>query len=194
MSAAGPRARRAGRVGPRSTSISASRCCTRPWLASCPRPCSAPSARRTWFSASQIPGGLLRTLLEPFSGENDIDVISVRTAEGHLLIVRTRLVRPRIGVAVPYTYEDALVAETVFGFCALRASSSSGAREKGGECRNRATSSRQPAGESPVRGDARVPGREAPVRGREAGCEAGWNNRPVRSMKRSLQRRHRNPR
>ncbi len=60
--------------------------------------------------------------------------------------------------------------------------------------RNRATSSRQPAGASPARGDARVPGREAPVPGREVGCEAGWNNRPVRSMKRSLQRRHIYPR
>src|SRR6266542_3057088 len=59
--------------------------------------------------------------------------------------------------------------------------------------RNRSTSSGQPAGESPVRGDARVPGSEAPVRGREAGCEAGWINWPVRGMKRSLRRRHCSP-
>ena len=42
---------------------------------------------------------------------------------------------------------------------------------------------------SPVRGDAKVPGSEAPGFGREAGVEAGWNEWPVRSMKRSLQRR-----
>ncbi len=38
--------------------------------------------------------------------------------------------------------------------------------------RNRTRSSGQPAGASPVWGDVRVPGSEAPVRGREAGCEA----------------------
>jgi hypothetical protein len=57
----------------------------------------------------------------------------------------------------------------------------------------RSTSSGQPAGGSPVRGDARVPGSEAPVRRREAGCEAGWINWPVRSIKRSLRRRKRSP-
>jgi hypothetical protein len=59
--------------------------------------------------------------------------------------------------------------------------------------RNRSTSSGQPAGESPVRGDARVPGSEAPVRRREAGCEAGWSDWPVRSIKRSLRRRECSP-
>jgi hypothetical protein len=59
--------------------------------------------------------------------------------------------------------------------------------------RNRSTSSGQPAGGSPVRGDARVPGSEAPVRRREAGCEAGWIDWPVRSMKRSLRRRECSP-
>jgi hypothetical protein len=59
--------------------------------------------------------------------------------------------------------------------------------------RNRSTSSGQPAGGSPVRGDARVLGRETPVRRREAGCEAGWNNWPVRSIKRSLRRRECSP-
>jgi len=54
---------------------------------------------------------------------------------------------------------------------------------------DRATSSRQPAGASPVRGDAKVPGSRAPGSGREAGVEAGPSNWPVRSMKRSLQRR-----
>src|SRR6266542_2876000 len=57
-------------------------------------------------------------------------------------------------------------------FRALRASSSSGAREKGGQRRNRATSSRQPAGASPARGDARVPGSTAPGVGRDPGVEA----------------------
>jgi len=62
--------------------------------------------------------------------------------------------------------------------------------------RNRATSSRQPAGASPARGDARVPGSSTPGVGREPGVEAeedrpveGAGNWPVRSMKRSLQRR-----
>ena len=59
--------------------------------------------------------------------------------------------------------------------------------------RNRSTSSGQPAGVSPVWGDARVPGSEAPVRRREAGCEAGWIDWPVRSMKRSLRRRKCSP-
>ena len=59
--------------------------------------------------------------------------------------------------------------------------------------RNRSTSSGQPAGGSPVRGDARVPGSEAPVRRREAGFEAGWNDWPVRSIKRSLRRRKCSP-
>jgi len=59
--------------------------------------------------------------------------------------------------------------------------------------RNRSTSSGQPAGVSPVRGDARVPGSEAPVRRREAGCEAGWIDWPVRSIKRSLRRRKCSP-
>ena len=45
---------------------------------------------------------------------------------------------------------------------------------KGGALRrNRATSSRQPAGVSPVRGDARVPGSAAPGVGRDPGVEAG---------------------
>ena len=60
--------------------------------------------------------------------------------------------------------------------------------------RNRSTSSGQPAGGSPVWGDAGVPGSEAPVRRREAGCEAGWNDWPVRSIKRSLRRRKCSPR
>jgi hypothetical protein len=62
--------------------------------------------------------------------------------------------------------------------------------------RNRATSSRQPAGVSPVWGDARVPGSSTPGVGRDLDVEAeedrprcGAGNRPVRSMKRSLQRR-----
>lgn len=59
--------------------------------------------------------------------------------------------------------------------------------------RNRSTSSGQPAGVSPVPGDARVPGSEAPVRRREAGCEAGWSDWPVRSIKRSLRRRQCSP-
>ncbi len=68
----------------------------------------------------------------------------------------------------------------------------------GGMCvqRNRATSSRQPAGASPVRGDARVPGSSTPGVGREPGVEAeedrlieGAGDWPVRSIKRSLQRR-----
>ena len=59
--------------------------------------------------------------------------------------------------------------------------------------RNRSTSSGQPAGVSPVRGDARVPGSEAPVRRREAGFEAGWSDWPVRSIKRSLRRRKCSP-
>jgi hypothetical protein len=57
----------------------------------------------------------------------------------------------------------------------------------------RSTGTGQPVGESPVRGDARVPGSEAPVRRREAGCEAGWINWPVRSIKRSLRRRKCSP-
>ncbi len=67
--------------------------------------------------------------------------------------------------------------------------------------RNRATSSRQPAGVSPVRGDARVPGSSTPGVGREPGVEAeedrpleGAGDWPVRSMKRSLQRRQESPR
>ena len=59
--------------------------------------------------------------------------------------------------------------------------------------RNRSTSSGQPAGVSPVRGDARVPGSETSVRRREAGFEAGWSNWPVRSIKRSLRRRKCSP-
>jgi hypothetical protein len=59
--------------------------------------------------------------------------------------------------------------------------------------RYRSTSSGQPAGVSPVRGDARVPGREAFVRRREAGSEAGWIDWPVRSIKRSLRRRKCSP-
>ena len=59
--------------------------------------------------------------------------------------------------------------------------------------RNRSTSSGQPAGVSPVRGDARGPGSDAPVRRREAGCEAGWITWPVRSIKRSLRRRKCSP-
>jgi hypothetical protein len=59
--------------------------------------------------------------------------------------------------------------------------------------RNRSTSSGQPAGVSPVRGDARVPGSDAPVRRREAGSEAGWSDWPVRSIKRSLRRRKCSP-
>ena len=48
-----------------------------------------------------------------------------------------------------------------------------GRQEKGGRPRrNRATSSRQPAGVSPVRGDARVPGSTAPGVGRDPGVEA----------------------
>ncbi len=34
----------------------------------------------------------------------------------------------------------------------------------------------EPAGESPVWGDARVPGSEAPDSGREAWVEAGWSD------------------
>jgi hypothetical protein len=59
--------------------------------------------------------------------------------------------------------------------------------------RNRSISSGQPAGGSPVRGDARVLGSEVPVRRREAGCEAGWSDWPVRSIKRSLRRRKCSP-
>jgi hypothetical protein len=59
--------------------------------------------------------------------------------------------------------------------------------------RLRPGSSGQPAGVSPVRGDARVPGSEASVRRREAGCEAGWIDWPVRSIKRSLRRRKCSP-
>jgi hypothetical protein len=59
--------------------------------------------------------------------------------------------------------------------------------------RNRSTSSGQPAGVSPVWGDARVPGSDAPVRRREVGCEAGWSDWPVRSIKRSLRRRKCSP-
>ena len=44
-------------------------------------------------------------------------------------------------------------------------------------------SSREPAGESPVRGDAKVPGSEAPGVGRDAGVEAGWSKWPVRNIK-----------
>jgi hypothetical protein len=67
--------------------------------------------------------------------------------------------------------------------------------------RNRATSSRQPAGASPVRGDARVPGSSTPGVGRDPGVEAeedrpveGAGDWPVRSIKRSLQRRQESPR
>src|SRR6266540_4179605 len=67
--------------------------------------------------------------------------------------------------------------------------------------RNRATSSRQPAGASPARGDARVPGSSTPGVGREPGVEAeedrpieGAGDWPVRSIKRSLQRRQEYPR
>jgi len=55
---------------------------------------------------------------------------------------------------------------------------------------------RQPARVGLVRGDVRVPGRDAPVRGREAGCEAGRNNWPVRSecdVARPYKRRHTHP-
>ena len=44
---------------------------------------------------------------------------------------------------------------------------------------NGATSSGRPAGVSPVRGYAWIPGSDAPVRGREAGCEAGRSDRAV---------------
>jgi len=44
-------------------------------------------------------------------------------------------------------------------------------------------SSREPAGESPVRGDAKVPGSETPGVGRNTGVEAGWIKWPVRNMK-----------
>jgi hypothetical protein len=40
----------------------------------------------------------------------------------------------------------------------------------------------QPARVGVVRGGVRIPGSDAPMRGREAGCEAGWNNWPVRSL------------
>jgi hypothetical protein len=67
--------------------------------------------------------------------------------------------------------------------------------------RNRATSSRQPAGVSPARGDARVPGSSTPGVGREPEVEAevdrpieGAGDWPVRSIKRSLQRRQESPR
>ena len=55
------------------------------------------------------------------------------------------------------------------------ASSSSGAEvtERRKRRCNRATSSRQPAGGSPARGDARVPGSAAPGVGRDPGVEAG---------------------
>lgn len=43
---------------------------------------------------------------------------------------------------------------------------------------------------SPVRGDAKVPGSETPGVDREVCVEAGWSKYTVRSMKRSLQRRH----
>jgi hypothetical protein len=59
--------------------------------------------------------------------------------------------------------------------------------------RSRSISSGQPAGVSPVRGDARVLGSEVSVRRREAGCEAGWSDWPVRSIKRSLRRRECSP-
>lgn len=62
-----------------------------------------------------------------------------------------------------------------------------------GFMRNRSTSSGQPAGGSPVRGDARVLGSEAPACCREVGCEAGWSDWPVRSIKRSLRRRKCSP-
>jgi hypothetical protein len=59
-----------------------------------------------------------------------------------------------------------------------------------------ALSPRQPAGASPAPGDARVPGSAAPGGGRDPVVEAeqqspceGASNWPVRSMKRSLQRR-----
>jgi len=90
-------------------------------------------------------------------------------------MLRNRLVRPRIGVSAPFVRPAVRAPER---------------KEEEVGVTERQTSSRQPAGASPARGEARVPGREAPVRGREAGREAGWNNRPVRSMKRSLQRRH----
>ena len=76
----------------------------------------------------------------------------------------------------------------------VRAQDRTGAQSiKKGRLGIRSESSGQPAGVSPVRGDARVPGSEAPVRRREAGCEAGWINWPVRSIKRSLRRRHCSP-
>lgn len=74
-----------------------------------------------------------------------------------------------------------------------RAQDGTGAQSKKGRLSRLFSSSGQPAGESPVRGDARVPGSEAPVRRREAGCEAGWINWPVRSIKRSLRRRQCSP-
>jgi hypothetical protein len=80
--------------------------------------------------------------------------------------------------------------EHMFG----RAQDRAGAQSiKKGRLGIRSESSGQPAGVSPVRGDARVPGSEAPVRRRGAGCEAGWINWPVRSIKRSLRRRHCSP-
>jgi len=74
-----------------------------------------------------------------------------------------------------------------------RAQDGTGAQSKKGRLSRLFSSSGQPAGESPVRGDARVPGSEAPVRRREAGCEAGWSDWPVRSIKRSLRRRQCSP-
>jgi hypothetical protein len=74
-----------------------------------------------------------------------------------------------------------------------RAQDGTGAQSKKGRLSRLFSSSGQPAGESPVRGDARVHGKEAPVRRREAGCEAGWNDWPVRSIKRSLRRRKCSP-
>ncbi len=51
---------------------------------------------------------------------------------------------------------------------------------------DRATSSRQLAGASPVQGDARVLGREAPGLDRDVRVEAGWTECTVRSIKRIL--------
>jgi hypothetical protein len=72
----------------------------------------------------------------------------------------------------------------VSGSLRWRASRSSGAlREEEFAGDELSESSREPAGESPVRGDAKVPGSEAPGVGRNAGVEAGWTKWPVRNMK-----------
>ena len=85
------------------------------------------------------------------------------------------VVRSKISSCFGHVADRAAVRWVLFTILAECASSSSGAEltERRKRRCDRATSSRQPAGGSPARGDARVPGSAAPGVGRDPGVEAG---------------------